>query len=101
MPYRGTGHRGASLSSLATRRTTLKEHVYSLLVAEPHRIWSVAEVRSGISPDARASIDAVRDILYVLISDGAAVASTSAGAVTIFLTADGIQALRATLGTWR
>jgi hypothetical protein len=90
----------APLSPLARRRTQLRESIYRLLARRPGRSWTVAALCVELDGSTRRSRNAVRDVLYVLLADGALMTVNGQRALTVELTTHGEVALRALLAKW-
>jgi hypothetical protein len=89
------------LSALARRRTPVRESVYRLLVGPPLRPWTVGELFREMDGARPQRADAVREVMYVLMADGALTTVRGNRTLTVALTAPGDVALRSLLGSWR
>ena len=88
------------LSALARRRTPVRESVYTLLVHPPVRPWTVGELFEELDGTRPQRPDSVRDVLYVLLADGALTTVRGTRALTTALTPPGEVALRGLLWSW-
>ena len=90
----------ATPSSLAMRRTAIRERIYTLLLSQPRKVWTVRQVTDALASGGRVSDDMVRPVLYVLLADHIMVAVSGSRALTLTLSADGVAALRAIMTNW-
>ena len=88
------------LSALARRRTPVRESVYRLLVDPPVRPWTVAELFRELDGARPLRPDGIRDVLYVLLAEGALTTVRGSRALTAALTPPGEVALRSLLRSW-
>jgi hypothetical protein len=90
----------ATPSSLAMRRTAIRERIYTLLLSQPRKVWTVRQVTDALASGGRVSDDMVRPVLYVLLADHIMAAVSGSRALTLTLSADGVAALRAIMTNW-
>jgi len=90
----------ATPSSLAMRRTAIRERIYTLLLSQPRSVWTVRQVTDALASGGRVSDDMVRPVLYVLLADHIMVAVSGSRALTLTLSADGVAALQAIMTNW-
>ena len=88
------------LSGLARRRNPVRESVYRLLVGPPLRPWTVGELFREMDDARPQRPDSVREVVYVLMADGALTRVRGSRTLTMALTAPGEVALRNLLGCW-
>jgi len=84
----------ATPSSLAMRRTAIRERIYTLLLSQPRKVWTVRQVTDALASGGRVSDDMVRPVLYVLLADHIMAAVSGSRALTLTLSADGVEQLR-------
>jgi hypothetical protein len=90
----------ATPSSSAMRPTPIRERIYSLLLSEPGRKWTIRQVTDSLASGGGVSTDMVRPVLYVLLADRIMVAQSGQRTLTLKLTTDGIVALQTIMYTW-
>ena len=82
------------------RRTAIRERIYTLLLSQPRKVWTVRQVTDALASGGRVSDDMVRPVLYVLLADHIMVAVSGSRALTLTLSSDGLAALRAIMTNW-
>jgi hypothetical protein len=88
----------AALSTPLTRYNQSRERIFTALLADRTRPWSVAELAENVP---EVSADAARSTLYLLLADRLVHESPRHRRMTFHLTAEGAEVLRHVLRRWR
>jgi hypothetical protein len=88
----------AMSSSLLSRHNPARERIFTALLAEPLRDWTVAELAASVPA---VSAEAARTTLYLLLNNLVVKQSPGQRRLTFHLTADGAEILRGLIDQWQ